>query len=44
MIIESLQVLLIGTAAIFIVMGVIFVALRVLQFLTREKKKPAAED
>ena len=44
MIIESLQVLLIGTAAIFIVMGVIFVALRALQFLTREKNKPAAED
>jgi len=44
MIIESLQVFLLGTAAIFVVMGVIFVALHVLQYLTREKKKPEAEE
>jgi len=44
MIVESLHVLLLGTAAIFIVMGVIFFALRALQFLTRDKNKPAAEE
>ena len=44
MIVESLQVLLIGSAAIFVVMGIIFGALHALQYLTREKQKPEEEE